>query len=196
MTRVRVVGDNPKNMKLAVLLLEKAGFQALQVFVSPLSTSLMRSSSTVRAVALFEAAKGALVLLAGFGALSLIDHDAQRLAEQLVGHLHLNPAKHYPRIFIDTAAHLTDARLWLVTTLGAAYGLVRFVEAYGLWRGRRWAEWFAAVSGGIYIPFELYELFKGVTWLSLVALVVNVFIVGLMINALLRAHRVETVNAV
>ncbi|MCA1678755.1 MAG: DUF2127 domain-containing protein, partial [Actinobacteria bacterium] len=22
---------------------------------------------------------------------------------------------------------------------------------YGLWRGRRWAEWFAAVSGGIYI---------------------------------------------
>jgi uncharacterized membrane protein (DUF2068 family) len=62
--------------------------------------------------------------------------------------------------------------------------------------GRRWAEWFAAVSGGIYIPFELYELFKGVTWLSLGALVVNVFIVGLMINALLRAHRVETVNAV
>jgi uncharacterized membrane protein (DUF2068 family) len=91
----------------------------------------MRSSSTVRAVALFEAAKGALVLLAGFGSLSLIDHDAQRLAEQLVGHLHLNPAKHYPRIFIDTAAHLTDARLWLVATLAAAYGLVRFVEACG-----------------------------------------------------------------
>ncbi|MGH7960463.1 MAG: DUF2127 domain-containing protein [Candidatus Binatia bacterium] len=153
----------------------------------------MRLSSTVRAVALLEAAKGALVLLAGFGALSLIHHDAGRLAEQLVGHLHLNPAKHYPRIFIDAAAHLTDARLWVLATLAGAYGLVRFVEAYGLWRGRRWAEWFAAVSGGIYIPFELYELFQGVTWLSLV---VNVVIVGLMINALLRAHSVETMNAV
>jgi uncharacterized membrane protein (DUF2068 family) len=147
----------------------------------------MRLSSTVRAVALVEAAKGALVLLAGFAALSLIHHDAQRLAEQLVGHLHLNAAKRYPRIFIDTAAHLTDARLWVLATLAAAYGLVRFVEAYGLWRGRRWAEWLAAVSGGIYIPFELYELFQDVTWLSLGALVVNVFIVGLMINALLRA---------
>ena len=156
----------------------------------------MRSSSPVRAVALFEAAKGALVLLAGFGSLSLIDHDAQRLAEQLVGHLHLNPAKHYPRIFIDAAAHLTDAHLWLVATLAAMYGLVRFVEAYGLWRGRRWAEWFAAISGGIYIPFELYELFKGVTWLALGALVVNVAVVALMINALLRTHRVETVDAV
>ena len=40
----------------------------------------MRLASTVRAVALFEAAKGALVLLAGLGALSLIHHDAQRLA--------------------------------------------------------------------------------------------------------------------
>jgi uncharacterized membrane protein (DUF2068 family) len=146
--------------------------------------------STVRAVALFEAAKGTLVLLTGFGALSLIHHDAQRFAEQLVGHLHLNPAKHYPRIFIDTAAHLTDARLWLLATLAATYGLVRFIEAYGLWRGRRWAEWFAAVSGGIYIPFELYELFQGINWLSLGALVANVLIVGLMVNALLRSQPV------
>lgn len=147
---------------------------------------VMPSFSTVRAVALFEAAKGTLVLLTGFGALSLIHHDAQRFAEQLVGHLHLNPAKHYPRIFIDTAAHLTDARLWMLATLAATYGLVRFVEAYGLWRGRRWAEWFAAVSGGIYIPFELYELFQGINWLSLGALMANVLIVGLMVNALLR----------
>ena len=150
------------------------------------SDLVMPSFSTVRAVALFEAAKGTLVLLTGFGALSLIHHDAQRFAEQLVGHLHLNPAKHYPRIFIDTAAHLTDARLWMLATLAATYGLVRFVEAYGLWRGRRWAEWFAAVSGGIYIPFELYELFQGINWLSLGALVANVLIVGLMVNALLR----------
>ncbi len=156
----------------------------------------MRLSRTIRAVALFEAAKGALILLAGFGALSLVHHDTQRFAEQLVGHLHLNPAKHYPHIFIDTAAHLTAARLWVLATLAAAYALVRFVEAYGLWRGRRWAEWFAAISGGIYIPFELYELFQGVTWLSLGALVVNVFIVGLMVNALIRTHRAETANAV
>jgi len=142
--------------------------------------------STVRAVALFEAAKGTLVLLTGFGALSLIHHDAQRFAEQLVGHFHLNPAKHYPRIFIDAAANLTDTRLWKLAALAAAYGLVRIVEAYGLWRGLRWAEWFAAVSGAIYIPFELYELSLGVKWLSLVALTVNVLIVGLMVNALFR----------
>ena len=156
----------------------------------------MRLSSTVRAVALFEAAKGTLVFLAGFGALSLIHHDAQRIAEELVGHLHLNPAKRYPSIFLEAAGHLTDARLWVLAIMAAAYGLVRFFEAYGLWQGRRWAEWLAAGSGSIYIPFELYELFQGFTWLSVGALLVNVFIVGLMINALFRARPLETTNAV
>ncbi|MGA7749658.1 MAG: DUF2127 domain-containing protein [Gallionella sp.] len=150
---------------------------------------------TVRAVALLEAAKGTLVILTGFGALSLIHHDAQRFAEQLVAHLHLNPAKHYPRIFIDTAAHLTDARLWMLATLAATYGLVRFVEAYGLWRGQRWAEWFATVSGAIYVPFELYELLHRVTWLSLGALVVNLMVVGLMIFAMLPSQTVKNSDA-
>ena len=147
----------------------------------------MRPRRTLRAVALFEAAKGVLVVLAGLGALSVIDHrDAQRLAEELVGHLHLNPASHYPRIFIDAAESLTDARLWLLAALAAAYASGRFVEAYGLWRGKRWAQWFAAVCGGIYIPFELHHLFKDATWLSFGALLVNVLIVGLMVNALRR----------
>jgi len=157
--------------------------------------AVQRVAGSVRAAALFEATKGALVFLAGFGVLSFIHHDAQRIAERLVAHLHLNPASHYPRIFIDTAANLTDARLWTLATMAGTYGLVRFVEAYGLWRGRRWAEWFAAVSGGIYIPFEIYELLKRVSWLSLGTLLVNVLIVGLMVNALRQGRSSETGEA-
>jgi uncharacterized membrane protein (DUF2068 family) len=151
----------------------------------------MASFNTVRAVALFEAAKGTLVLLTGFGALSLIHHDAQRFAEKLVGHMHLNAAKHYPRIFIDTAAHFAETHWLILALLAALYVLVRFVEAYGLWMGRRWAEWFAAVSGAVYIPFELYELFQGINWLSIGALAVNVLVVGLMLNALHRNQPVD-----
>ena len=127
-------------------------------------------------------------MLAGAGALSLIHHDVQYYAEQLVGHLHLNPAKHYPQIFIEAATHLTDARLRLLAIFAALYGVVRFIEAYGLWGGRRWAEWFAAISGGIYVPFELYELYSKATWLSLTALLANVLIVGLMVNTLLHKN--------
>jgi hypothetical protein len=47
-------------------------------------------------VAAFEAAKGLLVLAAGFGLLSLLHKDVQVLAERFVDRLHLNPAKRYP----------------------------------------------------------------------------------------------------
>lgn len=147
----------------------------------------MRDINTVRAVALFEAAKGVLVLAAGFGSLALVHRDVQHLAEQLVGHLHLNPAKHYPRIFVDAAADLTEARLWTLAALAMAYAAVRFVEAYGLWRAQRWAEWFAALSAGIYIPFEIYELYAGVAWLSLGVLLINLLVVGVMLRALFSA---------
>lgn len=134
----------------------------------------------VRTVAVFEAAKGALVLLAGFGLLSLIHQDVQEMAEELVGHLHLNPAKGYPRIFLELAGRLSDQRLWLFAILAFSYASIRVVEAYGLWRGRRWAEWFAAASGGIYVPIEVYGLFHKVSWLKLIALAVNGIIVVYM----------------
>ena len=149
----------------------------------------MRLSSALRTVALLEATKGALVLMVGFGLLSLIHHDVQRFAERLISHAHLNPAARYPRIFIDMAHQLTDSHLLLIATGAAVYSIVRFIEAYGLWYARRWAEWFAALSGGVYVPFELVELYERVTWLTLGALMLNSTIVVFMFYCVLRANR-------
>ena len=87
----------------------------------------------MRIVAIAEAAKGTVVLLAGLGLLALINRDVQAIAERLVRLSHLNPASRYPRIFIDAAAHVTNGKLWLLAGAAAAYALVRWVEAYGLW---------------------------------------------------------------
>lgn len=148
----------------------------------------MRFSKTLRTVAMVEAAKGVLVLVVGFGLLSLVHHDVQRFAERLVAHLHLNPAAHYPRIFIDLANKVTDARLLALAGGAALYSVVRFIEAYGLWLARRWAEWFAAASAGIYLPFEIFELYKRVSWLGLGALALNLGVVAVMLYFLFRKN--------
>jgi len=148
----------------------------------------MRLSSAVRAAALFEAAKGALVLLAGFGLLSLVHHDVQRFAERLVAHAHLNPASRYPRIFVEVAGRATDSRLMVAAAAALVYSAIRFIEAYGLWRVRRWAEWFAAISAGIYVPFELIELRSRFSWLVAATLAANLAIVALMLFAVSRAR--------
>ncbi|MGZ5114308.1 MAG: DUF2127 domain-containing protein [Usitatibacter sp.] len=148
----------------------------------------MHASATIRTIALFEGAKGVVVFVAGFGLLSLLHRDLQHVAEEFIRHMHLNPAHHIPQIFIAAASRMTDARLWLYAALAAGYGVFRLTEAYGLWRERRWAEWLAAVSGAIYIPFEIYEIARGKGWIAVAALAVNIAIVAVMVRALHKRH--------
>ena len=148
----------------------------------------------LRAVALFEGLKGTLVFVAGFGLLSLVHRDVQAIAEHIVRHLHLNPARHYPHIFIEAAGNLNDGRLRALAAFAAGYGLIRFVEAYGLWLKKTWAEWFAIISGSIYLPVEVYELFERVTWTRVIVLLVNAFIVGYLVyvRVMTRTGRIES----
>ena|SRR5579863_6380 len=116
------------------------------------------NEAALRAVALFEMAKGLLVLLIGFGLLTLVGKDVGDAAENLVRMLHLNPERALPSVFIRLADRFSDKTLW-VAALGAfIYTAVRFIEAYGLWRTRVWAEWFALLSGLLYVPWEIFEL--------------------------------------
>ena len=133
---------------------------------------------------MFEAAKGAVVILAGLGLLALIHRDVQAVAESIVRHSHLNPARHFPQIFLDAAAKTTDAHLWAMALTAICYSSIRFVEAYGLWRKQVWAEWFAILSGALYLPVEIYEL-----TLSISAVKISILLVNLIVNMLLRRCR-------
>ena len=142
------------------------------------------TAAGVRTVAVFEALKGGLVLAAGCGLLRYMHRDVRSVADELLLHLHLNPANRMPHIFLDAVERLPDVRLSVLALLAFVYATLRLAEAYGLWRMRRWAEWLAVASGAIYVPFEIYELAKGVTWLRLTTFSVNLAIVLTMAYAL------------
>lgn len=150
-------------------------------FFANRSADVPGTAAGLRAIAIFEASKGVLVLVAGLGLLSLIHHGGQNVAEEIVRLFHLNPAHHHPRILIDAATHINDSHLRLLALAALVYSAVRFIEAYGLWRMRAWAEWFAIVSGAVYIPLELYELVRRATVVKAAVLVVNTGIVAYLI---------------
>ena len=150
----------------------------------------MHRDPAIRLVACFEAAKGVFVLLAATGLLSLLHKDATAVAASLLEHAHLNPASHYPQIFLDAAAHLDDHRLLMLAGGAAVYAVFRLVEAYGLYFERPWAEMLAALSGAIYVPFEVLGLVRHASWHGALLLLVNLGIVGLMVRAMRQRSRV------
>ena len=143
----------------------------------------------LRTVAVVEGSKGLLVLAVGAGLLSLVHRDVQAAAEHVVRALHLNPASRTPRVFLDLAESLDSSRLQLLALGAAAYATVHLVQAWGLWLGKRWAEWFTVVALGIYIPVELYELSKGFGWVKLGLLAVNLVVVAYVARVLWRTKR-------
>jgi uncharacterized membrane protein (DUF2068 family) len=144
------------------------------------------SHRALRAVAVMEAVKGLIVLAAGFGALALVHHDVRHVAESLVTRLHIDPERHYAGVFLDLAARVTDMRLWGLAVLALAYSVLRGVEAYGLWRNRRWAAWLGALGGAIYVPVEVYELWHKPGPVKAATLAFNVAVVAYLVWTLRR----------
>ena len=155
--------------------------------LSEAEAARLRRLAGIRAVASLELTKGLVVLLLGFGAVSLVHKDAWDVAEAVLRFLHVNPERHYAQVFLNLADNVTDARLWALAAGAASYSIIRFVEAYGLWNERIWAEWFALISGALYVPFESYELVRRPTMVHLTVLLINLGIVFFMLYLRLSA---------
>src|SRR5262249_51640601 len=142
----------------------------------------------LRTVATREVVKGLVVVLAGLGLFSMRHKDIWGVAESFLEFFHVNPYHHYVGVFIDLVSRISDVRLWKIAVAATVYVTLRFVEAYGLWFARPWAEWLAFASGTIYIPFELADLIHRPTWLGLAVLVINLVIVLYMLYLRMEAR--------
>src|SRR5580700_11561104 len=134
----------------------------------------------LRLVAAFELVKGLFVMLIGLSAILLVHKDAWVIAESLLALLHISTDRHWAQVFLDFADNLTDAKLWAAAQLAFTYSALRFIEAYGLWKERTWAEWVAFGSGTLLLPLEVREMMRGITVVRSVMLLANLGIVFYM----------------
>src|SRR5450755_1825237 len=143
----------------------------------------------VRTVATVEFTKGIVVVLAGLGAFSMRHKDIWGVTESFLEFFHVNPHHHYVGIFIDLVYRVSDVRLWKIAVVATVYVILRFIEAYGLWYIRPWAEWLAIASGSIYIPFEVADLLRRPDGVRLLIIAINVAIVLYMLMLRLEAAK-------
>ena len=138
------------------------------------------STAGLRAVAVFEASKGLVVLILGIAILGLLHKDVEAIAERLFFRLHIDIEGRLAGRVLRAAAGLSDARVWAITGAAIAYAAVRFTEAWGLWYRRVWAEWFALLSGALYVPLETYKVIEHASWEHIGVLAINLAILGYM----------------
>lgn len=150
------------------------------------------SRAGLRTIATFEAAKGLAVVGLGIWLVFVRAH-AEDFAASLLFHLHIDPDRRIAHTLLTAAEKLSDARLLTIAAAAVSYATVRFVEAWGLWNRRVWAEWFALLSGCLYLPWECLKLAERIDWERAGVLIVNIVIILYMlyvrINSYRSAHR-------
>ena len=148
------------------------------------------SRAGLRTVATFEAGKGVAVIALMFVVFGIHRH-AESIAEHLMFHLHIDLDRHFAHEVMTAATRLSDTRLITIAAAALSYAAVRFVEAWGLWNRRVWAEWFALLSGAMYIPLEVLRMAQHPNWIHFAVLVINITIVLYMLYVRVQSYRCE-----
>lgn len=143
---------------------------------APVAVDVRTSTAALRAIATLEAVKGLIVLLLGI-ILIFVHKHVEDFTESLLFHLHFDLERRIGHAVMTAAMKLTDARLITILLAAASYATVRFIEAWGLWHRRVWAEWFALLSGALYLPWEILRIADRPDWDRVGLLIVNIGIV-------------------
>jgi uncharacterized membrane protein (DUF2068 family) len=152
-------------------------------------THVVARRRALRAIAIFEAVKGVAVFAASIGLLSLMHRDVRHIAAELIEHFGMHLGKRFPPILLHYADVLYDANLRWLLFAATCYITVRLFEAYGLWHDFIWAEWLGALSGVLYIPFEVRHFLLRTSGASAAVLLGNIFVIGFLVFQLWRRRR-------
>ena len=145
--------------------------------------------SAHQAIAIFEATKGMAALGGLIGVLDLLHRDVRAVVLMLIGRFGLDPEAHYPSLLLHYADLLPNTDVHMLVILVSAYIALRFMEATGLWLHKAWGEYLGALSGGIYIPFEVVHFVAEPSWMNAFIVTLNAVIVAYLVYALWRRHQ-------
>ncbi len=146
------------------------------------------SYKALRLIALYKWFKTVCLLLVAIASFGLV-HAAY--LDALAGWVAQLPIQHGHAQLIrllDGLLRLGPRQFVAIGVATCVYAALFAIEGYGLWFGKRWAEYLTVVATASLIPFEVWEMVHRFATLKLFALAVNAAILVYLI-ALLRRPR-------
>lgn len=143
--------------------------------------NFLKSMLVLRLIAAFKFVKALLVVGTGFGLLSLANPVIVISLQQFTDSLSDGVEQRLLRNLLAMLVGVSSGRLHLMATASFLYAALFFIEGFGLWRGRHWAEWLTVIATSSFVPIELYELARAPHLKTVLIIVVNLLIVAYLI---------------
>ncbi|MBI1820376.1 MAG: DUF2127 domain-containing protein [Nitrospirae bacterium] len=126
--------------------------------------------------------KGTLLILISLKGFSLINRDLHQVVDQLIAQFNLDVDRSLIAISLKKIGMINGHFLFMISIAVFLYGVLDLVEAYGLHKRRKWAEYLTVFATALFIPFEIYEVLEKITIIRTGALILNCMIVVFLIR--------------
>lgn len=146
-------------------------------------TSSRRESrgGILKLIAVFKLVKAILLIATGLAALHLLNPETAEQLRRWLATLTWRADHRVVSLIEDRILHLQASRLVLVAIAAFLYAALFVVEGIGLWSGYRWAEFLTIIATSSFVPFEIYELTRHVSWPRVTTLAINLVVVGYLV---------------
>ena len=125
--------------------------------------------------------KALLFILLGFGALRLLHKDLVDSLTHLILALRFDPENHFVNLVLEKVALINPHRLREISVAIFCYAGMDIIEGTGLALEKTWAEYLTLILTASFLPWEVYEMMRHLTWLKIILFGLNVLVVVYLI---------------
>jgi uncharacterized membrane protein (DUF2068 family) len=147
-----------------------------------LSSSIQRHHNQwLILIGLLKLLKAVLFVLLGVGALRLLHKDLVDILTRAAIDLRFDPESHFVNVLLEKVSLLNDHRLKQISVAVFCYAALDVTEGIGLVLEKAWAEYLTLILTASFLPWELFEILRHITWLKVALLLINVLVLAYLV---------------
>ncbi|HUX44279.1 MAG TPA: DUF2127 domain-containing protein [Terracidiphilus sp.] len=134
-------------------------------------------------IAAYKLVQATVIALIGVGALRLLHKDIGDVLVSVASALRFNPESRLVNFVLDKASIVNDPLLRRIGVVAFFYAGLSLAEGVGLFLEKAWGEYLTLFITASFLPWEVFEVFKRLTWIRVALLVVNTLVFLYLLKA-------------
>jgi len=148
----------------------------------------------LRTIALFKLFKGFFLFAVGIGVLKMLHHDVAIEVRRWANVFRVDPGNRHLHHLLARISNVDEKRLRELSVGTFVYSGLLLTEGIGLWFQKTWAEYFTILMTSSFIPLEVYELIRRVSFPKISLLLINLAIVAYLAIELRREQKASSAS--
>ena len=140
-------------------------------------------------IAVYKFLHALLFFAIGMGAHHLLHRNIADQVELFARHLRFNPESRLVIFILQKSSIISGPALERISLIAYCYATLTLIEGIGLYLEKTWGEFLTLAITASFLPWEILEIFRRLTWLHVGLLIINILVFAYLLRVILDRAR-------